>query len=368
MPEVRDILLHPEPKTIVMKTLITTITSLFAASVMLAQTGVIAVQHADGSPTSFYYMPTTTLNQVLTTFVGTNDTIYLPGGTIPFSSITLNTKVTIVGAGFHQSGVPVTQKTVIPSVNFGFGVGAGANGSSFHGIDFESSISLGSGVANITFTRCEFASVSLNPNFNNDPLHIHFKQCLLRSALQGGETSDVTLDNCVLENGPTFSASASGNYIRHCLFLNANLSTTQSTSVTYSDNIFVFGSGGPAINNTGQFYNNLFALPVSSLPIYGLGVFVGNQTMYPASNLFLAGTSLTSFDYSDDYALLSGTMALTMPHYDGTQAGIHGGLAGSPWKPLAIPYDPHWELLIVPPATVGGVLQGVQIQGSAQSN
>lgn len=331
-----------------------------------AQTGVITVHHPNGSD-DFYYMPGATLNSVLA-LAGPDDIIHLPGGTIPFTNMVLNTRVTIVGAGFHQNGVPVTQKTVIPSVTFGFDIGPGANGSSFHGIDFESSVELTSGVQQISFTRCEFYTISMDPVGPNDPVGVQFKQCLLRFGISAGTSAGLTLDNCVLESGLSFNFEANNNFIRHCLFLNANLSGGVAPSITYTDNIFVFASASPSISNPGQFFNNVFALPNGNPPNYsGSGVYSGNQTAL-SSNLFPTGTSLTTYDYTDNYAPNPGTVPLTMVTNDGTQAGIYGGLPGSPWKPFAIPYNPHWEHLAVPPATTGGVLQGVQIQGSAQSN
>lgn len=337
------------------------------STVSLAQTGVIAVEHADGSPTSFYYMPSTSLNEVLTAHVADDDTVYLPGGTMSFSNMTLNTKVTLVGAGFHQNGVPVTQKTVIPDVAFGLIIGTGANSSSFHGIDFECDVNLASSVDGISFTRCEFGSLSLNPAFSSDPTSIQFKHCLLRNGAQGGSSGGLAFDNCILEGSLTFDASASGNFIRHCLFLNANLSGGSAQSVTYTDNIFIFSTSTPTVTNVGHFYNNVFASPNGSAPTYGSGNYQNNQLAL-SSSLFVAGTSLTTFDYSDNYTPLPNSIAVTMTSYDGTDAGIYGGLSGAPWKPLAIPYNPHWEQLVVPPGTVGGVLQGVQLQGSAQSN
>lgn len=337
-----------------------------ATSAVLAQTGVITVHHPNGND-DFYYMPGATLNSVLA-LVGPDDIIYLPGGSIPYTNMLLNTRVTIVGAGFHQAGVPVTQKTVIPNVTFGFDIGPGANGASFHGIDFESSVDLAAGVQQITFTRCEFYNLDMNPVFTNDPANIHFTHCLMRFGISGGESSGVTVENSILEGNLTFNAGASNNYIRHCLFLSANLNGGFASSVTYTDNVFVFANGSPTISNPGQFYNNVFALPNGNPPNYsGSGVYTNNQTAL-SSSLWVAGTSLTSYDYTDAYVLNPGTIPITMPHYDGTQAGIYGGLADSPWKPFAIPYNPHWELLVVPSTTAGGLLQGVQIQGTAQSN
>lgn len=350
-----------------MKTLISILAFFLFATATSAQTGVIAVQHPDGT-SSFYYLPTTTLNEILTTQVGTNDTVILPGGVIPFTATTLNTLVTIVGAGFHQNGVPVTGKTVIPNVNFGLTIALDASGSSIHGIDFESDVHVDSDVHDVSFTRCEFAGMDIDQNFSNDAYNITFKHCLFRSYIQAGQTTALNIDNCVFQSFISFSTTASGNFIRHCLFLNADLSATQVTQVTFTDNIFVFASSGPAIMNSGQFFNNVFALPTSSLPTYGPGNFSGNQIALPSSPLFAAGTLLTAYDYSDDFDPLPASIAVTMPSYDGTDAGIYGGLGDSPWAPLAIPFNPHWEVLVTPPSTTGGLLQGVQIQGSAQPN
>lgn len=345
--------------------LLVCLTFAMAAVQSFAQTGVITVHHPNGTD-DFYYMPGATLNSVLALAVP-DDIIYLPGGIIPFTNMMLNTRVRIVGAGFHQAGVPVTQKTVIPNVTYGFDIGTGANGSSFHGIDFESSVELVTGVQNISFTRCEFHTIDMDPVGTNDPVGVQFKQCVLRFGISAGSSTGLSLDNCVLEAGPVFNVLANNNYIRHCLFLNANLTGGFAASITYTDNIFVFASSGPTISNPGQFFNNVFATPNGSQPTTSVGVYANNQ---PAqySSLFVGGTSLTTYNYNDSYTPIPGSVPVTMPTYDGTQAGIYGGLAGSPWKPLAIPYNPHWEHLVVPPATVGGVLQGVQIQGSAQSN
>lgn len=347
--------------------LLVSLAFVMAAITSFAQTGVITVHHPDGSDDDFYYMPGTTLNNVLA-LVGTDDIIYLPGGIIPYTNMVLNTRVTMVGAGFHQGGVPVTQKTVIPNVTFGFDIGTDANGSSFHGIDFGSGVHLASGVQNVSFERCEFdVAVGLDQVGSNDPVGIVFKQCILRWGISGGSTTGLMVDNCVLEGGVSFNAGASGNFIRHCLFLDADLSGGFAPSITYTDNIFLFANSNPTISNPGQFFNNVFATPNGNTPATSQGVYTANLPAN-SSTLFPAGTSLTTYDYSDTYEPLPGTVPVIMASYDGTDAGIYGGLTGSPWKPMAIPYNPHWEHLVVPPATTGGVLQGVQIQGSAQSN
>ncbi|MEO8067974.1 MAG: hypothetical protein ABI599_09810 [Flavobacteriales bacterium] len=343
----------------------------FSTICTIAQTGVIAKQN--GANSAFYYAPGQDLAYAVQQ-AAPGDTLYLPGGILPYNGITINKRLTIIGAGYHANGVPVTQKTVIPSTfSLSFVVEASADGSSFHGIDFEENIAFSTAVMNIDFVRCEFNDISLDPFSTVGAQNISFRQCVFRDPLGIEQSESIYVYNSVFEQGVyiTNYGSASQVQIKQCLFLNASLTNAQVNGVEYENNVFVYNqnSGTIQVNCIGTLRNNVFVanavLPVTITP---LGVSSGNSSMTcsPANAQFVNLPSLTTYVYNSDLQLQS--CADAFPGFGGYEVGVYGGPAGSTWKENGIPFNPHWETLITPANTINGVLPAVQIQGSAQTN
>lgn len=349
-----------------MKTVFLSAVCLFTALSTTGQTSVITRQ--SGGQSYFYYVPAQTLDYVVQN-CQPGDTIHLPGGIIPYAGITIDKELTIVGAGYDQNGVPVTQKTIVPSVsNVSFEIAANASGSSFHGIDFEEDIEFLTAVSDVSFTRCEIQNVALDlPNLV--PANgINFHQCVFRQAPSLGEATNVNITNSVITSYVGVTGNASNILVKQCLFLNAVFTLGQPSGITYQNNLFTNSNGTVNINGSANFTSNLFAIGSPGTVNYGTGSYSLNQVVYPASTQFVGGAPGTSYDYNFDYHAVAGSTAATMQGVGGYQVGIYGGAPGSTWKEDGLPYNPHWESLVTPPITINGILPGVQIQGSAQTN
>lgn len=338
------------------------------ASVANAQTAVITLHHQGVS--SMFYIPTTTLEDVINIHASPGDTIVMPGGIIPFTSFTMDKSLTIVGAGFHQNGVPVTQKTIIPYSPNGLILGPNSDNTSIHGIDFESPVSHANGADNISFTRCEFSSASLYQGNGPHPTGITFRHCVFRSAVLGGFTQGSTFLNCIFQEGIGFSSAASNVLVEHCLVMSPNLGSNQtSQAVTYRHNLFVINGSAATVNNLAQFQNNFFAFTQAPGALsWGGANQSANGSSANAAGQFVSAPSFSTFEYNYNYHLNTGAggIAANHPTLDQTEVGIYGGLGNDPWKELAIPFNPHWDLLVVPGSTSNGQLTPVQIGGSAQ--
>ncbi|MBP6313677.1 MAG: hypothetical protein KA408_15490 [Flavobacteriales bacterium] len=346
------------------------------------------ITRLSGGTSYFYYPPplgTDNLANVIAV-AANNDTIILPGGIITsYNGLNISKPLTIVGAGVFPAGTPVTDRTIIPNTLGGnsFNISSSGNGSSFHGIQFEDNITLSSGVISISFLRCEFLlSVPLNPPGGSVHANgVQFKHCILRSGIVGGNAQNISVNNCIVQSpGLSFNTIASNISVAQSVFLlTGNGFSGGSPNSTWTNNIFVLQNTSTFdLNGAGSFQNNLFALTGTPSITYGsTGLYTGNQAIplgpLGASNPnFLNISSVATFNMNvDDYQLKPAGQANAMVGVGGYKVGIFSGPLGNPWKPNAIPFNPHWTGLLPTGGTLGATNGGtinITIQGAAQQN
>jgi len=311
-----------------------------------------------------------------------NDTIILPGGVVPGNNLFINKPLTLIGAGFFPSGTPVTGTSVIPSdFNQQISIGSAGAGSSFHGISFEDNIAFSTAVMNVSFTRCEFAGISLDPFNGIGANGVQFKQCNFKFGLLLGSSQNISLNNCIIQtSGISMTTSASNIDISQCILLypNTNALVGGTANSTWKNNIFVLQNTSTVnFSTAGTVQSNLFAL--TGTPVVnntGPALYTLNQVIplgpLGASNPnFVNISSISAYNLNvDDYNLRPNGQAFAMNGLDGYKVGIHSGPPGNPWKPNAIPFNPHWTGLLPSGGslgTTGGVIN-VTIQGAAQQN
>lgn len=335
-----------------------------------AQTSVITRLHNGVS--HFYYTPASTINDVVLEALP-NDTIILPGGPIiPNGELLVNKPLTFVGAGIFPDSTIVTGRTVIPySINTPIRIFVSGSGSRFHGVDFESWVRVSeSNVTNLVFSRCEFSTFQLGFTGFTAASNVTFTQCIFRNGLGTGGASigsqNLLLSNCILigqlyVDGSNVPATAS---ISQCVLLDQDLSSTTFNAATvYTNCIFTRNASSMVVNHPSTFDHCLFA-PLGPSVTFGGGPHPGHQVM-AFSGVFV-NANVSAFDYTYNYHPIANN-ATFGNGVAGQNIGLYGpGTMG--WKAGAVPFNPHWQQLIPPAATVGGVLQGVQLQGSAQSN
>lgn len=365
-----------------MRTLITLTFALFIYHGTTAQ----VITRLSGGTSYFYYLPplgTDNLAGVIAV-AANNDTIILPGGIIsPYTGISISKPLTIVGAGIFPSGTPVTSRTVVPAVfNAAFNIIVGGSGSSFHGIGFEDDVAFGSNVTNITFTRCEFSGISLNPFNAVHANGVQFKQCNFRFGLTLGMSQNISVNNCIIQNsGISMSATATNISVSQCMLLYPNTSSLAggSTGSSWTNNIFVLENTSTVnFSVAGTVQSNLFALTgTPAVTNTGTALYTDNQVIplgpLGASNPnFMHISSVANYNMNvDDYQLKPTGQANAMVGLGGYKVGIHSGPPGNPWKPNAIPFNPHWVGLTPAGGNLGTTNGGtinVTIQGAAQQN
>ena len=321
------------------------------------------------------------------------DTIILPGGSISCPNIGINKPLTISGAGILQSGAIVTEVTQWTSTtpnqgtSPGFYIQSGGAGSSFHGIVFNSSVRF-TGAGNnapafsASFTRCSLRGGLFLSTFGQFsiwsacPANVTFKQCLITGINFGASSTAVTnfqLNNCFIAEaiGITGANAATSTFVNQCIILGAG-SHTANAGVVFSNNIFVKNTGTFSFQNSNAtFYNNVFGTQAGGvLPTFGMGATESDNVPAANTSIFENVTDFTFFFPNFNYQLSAGSQASGIGE-DGFDAGVYSGPPGNPWKPNAIPFNPHWTGLLPSGGslgtTTGGVIN-VTIQGAAQQN
>lgn len=293
------------------------------------------------------------------------DTLYLPGGSMSVPSL-FDKYLVIFGAGYHPDSSMATLKTaLIGTIN----IGAGADNSSFEGIDFLGIVTAPSNetFSFINFKRCYFSNTINFPGTAKNITNLSFVECVLMGYLEPRNITNSAFHNCILENKIRYSY---GNIFANSIFLNSGNSITDplfrnSDFNTYQNNIFI--SAGEYILTTystylcegNMFYNNLMVTPS---PNYGSSPITNNDYLGVAQNDIFINQTGNSFDFNHDYNLQSPSVYLGN---DGDEVGIYGGL--SSFKAGAIPINPHIQSKNISNQTnASGELQ-IEIQVEAQN-
>lgn len=289
----------------------------------------------------------------------TGDTIYLPGGNIPFPT-TLDKGLTIYGAGHYPDSTMATNSTVL---NGNISITANADNLHLEGIEFTGNISFGSNhkVDNVSIKRCKVASIVYNgtgatPCENN------------------------TITGNVISGGVNFGNARSSMLCNN--ILNGGISYGSNLGIT--NNIFLYRSNGYVINDLDnssianniifQNYRTDYVLVNCDLSTFSHNIFtvtppVGNNT-FEANNWY--GVDITTifenqtgnvFDYTHDYHLKNPT---TYVDAVSNQIGIYGGLF--PYKEGAMPANPHIKTKTISTQTNASGEINVNISVSAQDN
>jgi hypothetical protein len=138
--------------------------------------------------------------------------------------------------------------------------------------------------------------------------------------------------------------------------------------VSFTNNIFTRNSSSYSLNSGSTYAHNLFVLLGGGPGLTWSGATNGGgnvSSTMTLSSIFMNVGSNTTFNETYNYELTTTSpgQGIGLSGYD---AGIHDG--PSPWKPNAIPFNPHW--LSLSPAlgiTNGGVVN-VNLSGAAQQD
>jgi hypothetical protein len=283
------------------------------------------------------------------------DVIYLPGGLIAGSeNVSINRKLTIIGAGYRPDSSQVTSPTKI-SGNVTFT--SGSDGSLISGVYLLNHLYMIN--TNVNVTRSNVYSVFMDGALTN----VLIEENIIRGYFWGGAASlsgIVVRKNLFyglnigpspffrdLNGGITFSnniylATSYFDHVQSCLFRN---------------NIFVVTPGFSNSSNL-QFDNNLFT---DNPAVSGSGNIINE----PIANIFNSYTLGAAWNITQNFHLSPACNGINAGN-DGTDIGIYG--SSTPFKDGALPLNPHFQSAAVPGnANAGGQLN-INITVRAQNH
>ena len=176
------------------------------------------------------------------------DTIQVYPGAIP-NAFTQTKRLIIIGIGYLTTGTNANTNLNILTTQNPIQIGTVVyqntssliSGSEYHGVRIDVSIqgNIGTAIDNITIQRCEVAAIIGQAGATGTINNLKFKHCL--SIAGAGGTSNVTLQNCLIENSlitntQLFATNAfkagSTFYIKNCT----------AATILNSSNVLNFGS------------------------------------------------------------------------------------------------------------------------------
>jgi hypothetical protein len=288
------------------------------------------------------------------------DTIYLPGGNLPFPG-TIDKALVIFGAGHFPDATQATYRTVLNG-----NITINSNATNFHleGVDVTGAVTFGNNqqVHNVVIKRCRLGAITYSGSGATPCLNNQISENVIIGVLTLNNLRSSVVANNIIQD--RISGGIEIGISNNIFLLNTwgtayPLNNVDNSFI--SNNIFMRSSSYADYIHTNcdlsTFTHNVFA----NNPGSGNNTLVDNHLFTDVSTLFV-NQSGTAFNYAHDYHLNNPTTYLGT---DGTQVGIYGGLF--PFKAGSVPINPHIQSKMIAPQTdVNGELQ-IQIQVEAQN-
>jgi hypothetical protein len=337
-----------------MRTIITFI-FLFCATSMLAQQKVAL--HSQGITTIFAGV--NPFNDAYTA-AQNGDTIYLPGGNLPFPG-TIDKGVFIFGAGHFPDSTIATYPTVL---NGSITINGNADNLHLEGVDLTGTLSFGANQQSndVVIRRCRLGGITYNGTGTTPCLNNQISENVIIGMLTLNNMRASVVSNNIIQDRISGGIEVG---ISNNIFLYNHWGTAfplnNVDNSFISNNIFMRSSSYADYIHTScdlnTFSNNVFA----NNPGAANNIFENNHLFTDVATLFVNQTGAT-FNYAHDYHLNSpGTYLGT----DATQVGIYGGLF--PFKTGSVPVNPHIQTKSIAPQTnTNGELQ-IQFKVGAQN-
>jgi hypothetical protein len=287
------------------------------------------------------------------------DTIYLPGGNLPFPA-TIDKKLVIIGAGHYPSVTVATNRTVL---NGTLTIGENADNLHLEGIEITSTLSFNTNhkVDGVVIKRCRIGYIYYNGDASTPCLNNVIRECVINGNVYFNNAKSSLFSNNII--GGTVNTGLEIG-ISNNIFLYSGYGSQIFVDIDNSSisNNIILQSYGTNYVHTGcqlsTFSNNTFVLtpPVES------NTFTNNYNDIAIAGLFVNQTG-NAFDYTHDYHLVNPTTYLGN---DGKQVGIYGGLF--PYKESALPVNPNIISKTIAPQTNSNGELNFQMQVKAQNN
>lgn len=313
-----------------------------------------------------------------------NDVLYLSGGGFSVTGgFAIDKPLHLIGAGIHPDSSSVTATTtlqVVGNIN-PLVITTAASGSSFTGIHFHTVLAPGSANAlvrygtsaaddqptDIVFQRCRFTkSVQLAFSENSTPSTeaTVFDECIFHFSLAGHHRG-ATVTRCIFD---AFSAGLyavhhfenGGLLMENCVLLGAVMANvyngTIRNCISTSTNYFGYDIPGTTITNS--------VIAANVLSGAGTVNSMNNVTGADPSTFFVSETD-NDYQFTDDLHLQPGCVGVGHGT-NGTDVGIYG--SSSPYKPGAVPFNPHFRQADIAPSTNNNGALPVNIRVAAQGH
>lgn len=297
-----------------------------------------------------------------------NDKLYMSGGTFAVTGdLVVDKPLHFLGAGIGPDSASVTGTTAITTTGE-TQVLTAATGSSFTGIRFTNVMQYGDGTANfsptgIVFQRCEFGSyANLGPGSESS-----LDECLFRHRLYGNDGMAV-VTRCIFTFGGTathqpISAFGTGGLtMDHCTVIQGRVSNSPGSTI--SNCIFTRDSSAPFWQSSGSVITNNLCVYTALVSNMTPAAESGNVLGVPVAEIFINEAN-QNYDWTDDIHLQPTSVGVNMAA-DGTDVGTYG--TSSPYKPGAVPYNPHFRSAAIATSTNPNGDLPVNIRVAAQAN
>ncbi|MBN2776895.1 MAG: hypothetical protein JXR36_04605 [Bacteroidales bacterium] len=286
------------------------------------------------------------------------DTIYLPGGNIPFPT-TIDKGIVIIGAGHYPDSTTATNPTVSNAITLL--IGENADNLHMEGFEVTGAINFATNanIDNVVLKRLRFKSMSYLGSGNLCENHV-VRECVITGDINLLNCKSSMISNCIID-GRILNGIEMGISNNLLLYNSAAISlyTINNVDNSYFSNNILLKPNNSLIGSTelSTFEKNIYGF----VPAIGSNTFVNNYEGVTLSSIFVNYNGLI-FDYSQDYHLVN---SLLYVGADGSEVGIYGGFF--PYKTAAVPQNPHIQVKNIAPTTdVNGDLQ-IQIQVGAQN-
>lgn len=353
-------------------TLVTISAACLLSSALQAQLPRIVVQ-GNGAPQVFTEFATA----VAAAQAG--DKLYLSGNAFEYpANLEIDKELHLIGAGIHPDSTQVTGATSLVCAS-----GAGplrlltsASGSTFTGIRFTTA---NGGNSNLAL---RYGTLDAN----DDPVDIVFQRCWFHGFVQTGTSTDTggptAFDECIfigqvdgvgrsavitrsiIANGYntiTLTGLAGSSIVDNCVILG----TTQSNNGVTIRNSFMRSSGSYASYACTNCILQHNISPSEDITSTSPGVvLVNNMTSVDPATVFVSESN-GYYEVTDDLHMAPGSPGLGFGT-DGADLGIYG--TASPYKPGAVPFNPHYRQAEIAPSTNNNGELPVNIRVAAQEH
>lgn len=291
------------------------------------------------------------------------DTIYLPGGNMPYPA-TIDKQLVIIGAGHHPDSSAVTTRTVL---NGNLTLAENASGARLEGVHLIGILftSTNHKVDNLSFLRARFGGVHFQGDRTTPCENVTFIECIVDGGLSLENSRQISFNNSII-GGHIFHSEEltvmNSLILYNSTSWNGLSAVIQNTNNSFfANNVFLRNSYASIVvagSSLNTFTHNVFA----GVPDAGSNTFVNSHENIDISTFFV-NQSGHSFNYAHDYNLMDPS---SFNGSDGTQVGVYGG--AFPLKAGFIPRNPHFQTKNIPSQTNSdGELQ-IQLTIEAQND